>query len=145
MACKTEVTTISGSEYACTQYAAIQGLTYKLKVIKLFGPVLDMLLPVLSNPEATEEQQVEALTSSLGKLFAVADPEEVAELLVSMLTTGSVSKEGTRITRALFEEYFSGDSLMDAYKVFFFVLRTNYSGLMPSLAKEDVLTAGLKQ
>jgi len=141
VACKTETTTINEIEYSCRQYSAIIGAKYKLKVIKAFGASLAAIVPAMSGKT---DDQVKALAEAVDKLFKHATPDELIDLLVEMVTSGTVARaneEGKLVilTKTTFEQAFGGDDLADMYKVFIFVLRTNYAGFFKGKKAQELL------
>jgi len=141
MSCKVENTTINDVAYSCTQYPAVEALTFKLKVIKVLGPAIGSIIPALSksDDEDNSTNQLSALTNGIEKLFESASPEEIIKLMVDMLTTGHTKRDGKRLTESLFNEVYSGDNLSEAYKAFIWVLRVNYSAFFKGKGATDLL------
>lgn len=122
MACKTETKQIGDHEFSVTQWPAEKAILNKLRLLKIFGAAFAAL--------ASKEGEDEAgkLSDSLSIIFDNSQPEEIAKLLKDFIV--GVACNGTRITESSFTEIFSGDNLMDAYKVFLFVIQVNYSNLL---------------
>ena len=122
MACKTETKTIGEHDYSVTQWNATKAIITKMKLIKCFGPAMGSL--VVENSNDID------IGNAFAKLFSNYNPEEMVELFKECII--GVSCDGTFITGSKFEELYSGDNLLDAYKVFMFVVKTNYASLMKS-------------
>lgn len=101
-----------------------------MKLVKLLGPALHEILPVLMDRKASDTEQTEALISAVQKIFSIASPKEVVELIVGMLTSGHTKREGKRLGRSEFEQIYAGDNMVEAYKAFAFVIRVNYGNLL---------------
>lgn len=138
MACNTEELEINDVQYVCTQYPAIQGMKFKLKVLKTLGPVITEIIPMIGK-DAEDGDQLSAISNVIEKLFQISSPDEIVDLIVEMMTTGNVKREGKRITEALFTEQFSGDNMMEVYKVFAFVLKVNYKGFFKGQKAKELL------
>lgn len=134
MACKTESQVIGEHEYSVTQWSAQKAILTKFKLIKTFGASLAIIAGQASGEETDEAT---ALSDGLSTLFANSSPEDLLELMTE--TVIGVACDGKRITKTSFEELFSGDSLMDVYKVFLFVMRVNYGNLMKGQLAESLL------
>jgi hypothetical protein len=128
MACNTETKQIGDSEYSVTQWPASKSILMKLKLVKSFGPSLTSLMSAFSEDKKKQkDQEAAAISKALEILFQSTTPEELLKLIESSVI--GVAKDGTRITESSFNEHFSGDNLMDVYKVFIFTLQVNYSNL----------------
>ena len=130
MACKTETSEIGDHEYSVTQWPAEKSMLMKLRLTKAFGAPLAILMGNhKDDPKSTTKDQDDALALSegLNSLFEASSPEELVSLIKSSVV--GVARDGKRITDSSFNEYFSGDDLMEVYKVFIFVLRVNYANL----------------
>lgn len=139
MACETENTFINDIEYTCTQYPAIQSMKYKLKVLKILGPVIGEIIPIITNKK-DDENQLDIISGAIEKLFQSASPDQIVDLIVEMLTTGNTKRDGARMTMSLFEQTYSGDTMLEAYKAFAFVLRVNYKGFFKGQKAKELLT-----
>lgn len=137
MGCKTETTEISGIEYTCTQYSAFDGMKYKMRVVKVIGPAISKLLPALKDGD---NGQLEAVSNAVSSLFNAASPDEIVELIKEMLTNGNVRIGGEPINESKLIAQFSGDNLVDIYKLFIFVLRVNYAGFFKGQKAGELLT-----
>lgn len=147
MVCKTETTNIAevddegneiDIEYSCTQYPATKGMIFKLKVIEMFGATLTKLLPAMNGEEA---DQIGALGSAVESLFKNKSPEKIIGLITEMICTGSVARNGKKMVggQSAYDQFYSGDNQIAAYKVFLFVLRTNYAGFFKGKKAQDLL------
>ena len=138
MACETENTTINGTEYVCTQFPAIQSMKFKLRVLKVLGPVITEIIPMIGNDKTND--QLKSISDAIEKLFLTSSPDEIIDLMVEMLTTGNTKRDGERLTKSLFEQTYSGDLMLEAYKAFAFVLKVNYKGFFKGQKGKDLLT-----
>jgi len=128
MSCKTENKQIGDHEYSVTQWPAEKAMTMKFRLTKVFGAAITSLAGNVGDNDADDEKQVMALSNGLSKLFDGNSPEEITELLKNCVV--GVACDGKRITDASFNELFSGDDLIEVYKVFVFVVQVNYSNLL---------------
>ena len=123
MACRTETTEIGETEYSCTQWSAEKSMLIKFKLAKAFGPALAALVSAGDNGDDGQ-----AIANGMSSLFHDNSPEELVALMKQCIV--GVARDGRKITETSFNEIFSGDSLIDVYKVFLFVVRVNFSHLM---------------
>lgn len=131
MSCKTEETQINDKLYVCTQFPAIKGMEFKLRLVKVLGPVIGEILPALKDLKSKDsEKQLKLVSSALIKLFESAEPSDIISLMVDMMTGGLLKCEGERITASKYDQMYAGDNMPEAYKVFIFVIRTNYAGFL---------------
>lgn len=137
MACRTELQIIDDIEYGCTQYPATQGMIFKFKVIKSFGESLAILVGSMTTNDT--EAQLSALSLGISKLFNSVTPEDLAALINEMLTTGSVSRDGKKLSKSAIDEHFSGDDMASLYKLFVFVLKVNYAGFFKGKNAQAIL------
>lgn len=131
MACKTESKQIGDHEYSVTQWPADKSMLMKFRLAKAFGASLATLMG--NSPKATKDKKVTeqdealALSEGLSTLFQTNSPEELVALMKNCVI--GTACDGKRITETSFNELFSGDELLEVYKVFVFVLQVNYSNL----------------
>lgn len=128
MVCKTETKEIGEHEYSVTQWPAEKSMLMKFKLIKSFGPSITSLMGSTSNDDKSETDEAQALSNSLNALFQTTSPEELVILMKSCVV--GVARDGKRITETSFNEFFSGDDMLDIYKIFIFVLQVNYANFM---------------
>lgn len=138
MSCKSETTTIGSNEYRVNQWPAMKSITMKLKLTELFGPSITSLGSLVKS-DSGEINTAEALSIVINNLFKNGTPEDLASMLEDCVTGGNTFCNGERVTISKFEEIFSGDDLLDVYKVFFFVMKVNYGNLMRGQFLEEVL------
>lgn len=146
MSCKTETQVIQeidddgneiAVEYSCTQYPALTGALYKIKIIEMFGASLAKIVPAMQSKDL---QQVDALGDGLNTLFKSSSPEKIINLISEMITTGSVSRNGTKIIgKSKIDEFYSGDNLGALYRVFIFVVKVNYAGFFKGKKAQAIL------
>jgi hypothetical protein len=131
MACKTESKQIGDHEYSVTQWPADKSMLMKFRLAKAFGASLVTLMgnsPQGSkDKKVTEQDEALALSEGLSTLFQTNSPEELVALMKNCVI--GTACDGKRITDTSFNELFSGDELLEVYKVFIFVLQVNYSNL----------------
>lgn len=139
MACRTETKQIGNNEYSATQWPAEKSLLMKFRLTKVFGASLSSLLGVVDfKSMSVEDSKLEvALSSAINSLFSSATPEEAVSLIKECIVGTAIGD--TRITDTKFNEVFSGDDMMDMYKVFFFVLKVNYGNLFKGQKVGDFL------
>tara|TARA_R110000782_G_C14801543_1_gene411903 strand:- start:1658 stop:2083 length:426 start_codon:yes stop_codon:yes gene_type:complete len=135
MSCETLTETIGDHEFSVTQWSAQKSILMKFKLIKTFGSAISILA---GHNEDSDSGQAEALSAGLSMLFKHTSPEELLNLMTECVI--GVACDGKRITPSSFNELFSGDNLLDVYKVFAFVMRTNYGNLMKGQLAENFLT-----
>ncbi len=146
MGCKTENNQIGDHEYSVTQWPASKSILMKLRLIKTFGATLARIGGQISSKSKTKkdtsDQDAKALSEGLSTLFNDNSPEEITSLMKECVV--GVACDGKRITDSTFDELFSGDDLLEVYKVFMFVLKVNYANLMKGQLA-DRLLAKLKE
>lgn len=126
MACRTETTQIGENEYSVTQWPADKSILTKFKLTKVFGASLLLMIPDKSKNKS-EKDELSGFSEGLSLLFKNNSPEELFTIMKSCIV--GVARNGTKITETSFNEVFSGDDLIEIYKVFLFVLKVNYSNL----------------
>lgn len=130
MACKTETKQIGDNEYSVTQWPAEKSMLMKFKLTKAFGaPLATLMGSSKDDPKSKTKDQddAHALSEGLMSLFEGSSPEDLVKLIKTSVV--GTARNDKRITDTSFNEYFSGDELMEVYKVFVFVLQVNYSNL----------------
>lgn len=131
MTCKTETKQIGDHEYSVTQWPAEKSMLMKFRLAKAFGASLATLMgnspQTTKNKKSTEQDEALALSEGLSVLFQSNSPEELVALMKNCVV--GVACDGKRITESSFNELFSGDDLLEVYKVFVFVLQVNYANL----------------
>ena len=132
MACKTETFVADGVEYSVTQWPAEKAMLMQLKIMKVIGPVFATL--------AAEQDDVgDTIAAAINSLFSSSSPDEILSIIKESII-GNVAADGRRINAADFTERFSGDSLLNVYLVFAFVVRVNYSAFIRGQLAADMLT-----
>jgi len=138
MACQTETTQIGDHEYSVTQWPAEKAILMKMRLAKTFGA---SLASIVANSQggnkSSDSDDAKALSEGLSMLFQANSPEEVTNLIKESVI--GVAMDGTKIMESRFNEVFSGDSLMDVYKVFMFVIKVNYGNLLKGQRVEGFL------
>ena len=140
MACNTETTEIGDHEFSVTQWPAEKAILMKMKLAKTFGSSIGKIASMAlksSKDKANEGEEAEAFSQAIAMLFESNSPEEVTALIKTAVI--GVACDGTRITETSFNQTFSGDNLMDVYKVFMFVVKVNYGNLLKGQKAEALL------
>jgi len=140
MSCKTETKVIGDNEFSVTQWPADKAILMKMKLGKTFGAsigkIAAMALESTKN-KVSDSEQAKALSEGISILFDSNSPEEIMNLIKSSVI--GVACDGTKITETTFNQIFSGDDLMDVYKVFMFVIKVNYGNLLKGQKAEALL------
>lgn len=134
MVCKTETKEINDIEYSVTQWPVEKSLLMKFRLVKAFGPSITELM---NYKEGDTEAEATSLAKAISLVFDSATPEELLSLIKSCVV--GVARDGKRITETSFTEHFSGDEMMDVYKVFMFVMKVNYGNLFKGQLAENLL------
>lgn len=140
MSCKTETTQIGDHEYSVTQWAADKSILMKMKLAKTFGASIGLIASVAlesTKKKISEAEEAKALSEGIATLFESNSPEEVTKLIKDCVI--GVAVDGTKITETTFNQIFSGDDIMDVYKVFMFVIKVNYGNLLKGQKAEALL------
>ena len=138
MGCRTESKMIGEREYSVTQWPATRSMLFKMKLIKTFGATLAIIVGQSSDSKNKPNDDAKALSKGLSVLFETNSPEDVVTLMKDSII--GVACNGTKITSSSFDELFSGDDLLEVYKVFIFILQVNYSNLMKGQLGDRLLT-----
>ena len=134
MSCRTENRIIGEHEYSVTQWPAEKAILMKLKIIKIFG---SSVVTLGGSLVSGGDEDIEVFAEGLTSLFNNSSPEEISKFMKSCVIGAGCGE--SRITESTFETLFSGDNLMDFYKVFLFVLEVNYAHLMKGQLAEQLL------
>lgn len=126
MACKTESEMIGEHEFSVTQWDAEKAMLMKLKVMKTIGPAFALIAGDFIGDG--EVENADGFAAGINTMFEHNSPEEIVALVKECVV--GVACEGKRMTATSFNEIFSGDDLMDVYKVFAFVLKVNYGNFL---------------
>lgn len=134
MGCRTEAIDINDHEYCVTQWSAHKALINKFRMMKILGPLLKLI-----KVDVTDDQKLGgALGEVLSDIFHHSDPEELASLMKDFVT--GAARDGKKMTEANITEYFSGDSLVDYYQVFIFVVKVNFGNLLQGQSVKSLLS-----
>lgn len=131
MVCKTETCVINEHEYSVTQWPAEKAMLMKFKLIKAFGA------PLMTLVKADSANTDDGIGDAFMDLFSDTKPEELVALIKQCVT--GAARDGTRMIESAFDDYFSGDSLSEVYRVFGFVIRVNYANLLGGQSVGDLL------
>ena len=140
MALREESKTINEHKYYVRQLPPTKALPLKFKLTKILGAALPSLLTGKEKPSATEEEnnenknkQAEAFGRALESLFSVINPDEMMELIKTVIETAT--RDGKRIMDGggdqviSFDDAFQ-DSYQEMYQVLFFVLEVNFGNFI---------------
>lgn len=118
------------------QFGGRKGLKYKLRLIKLLGPVVTGLLSDIKTEKGLKVNVKDLLQSNMdlskiGKaiehLLNSADDDKTFELMIDLLSATTI--DGRDLSKdVVFDDIFSNNYGL-LYKVLFFVLEVNYSNL----------------
>jgi hypothetical protein len=139
MACKTETKKIGNHDYTVTQWPAQKAILVKLKMVKIFGASLLILANDKGKQKSKREQAngSETFSDSFNALFENSTPEELLKTMTDSIL--GIMCDGKRMTLSNFDEVFSGDSLLEMFLVFLFVMKVNFGNLMKGQLAEDFL------
>jgi hypothetical protein len=138
MACRTETKPIGEIEYSVTQWPAEKSMLMKFRLAKVFGATITSIVANLPDSKKnTDQDDAKALSEGFSKMFESNSPEEIVSLMKQCVV--GVARDGTRITDTSFNELFSGDDLIEVYKIFMFVLQVNYGNLLKGQLAERLL------
>jgi len=140
MSCKTETKQIGDHEFSVTQWPADKAILMKMKLGKAFGASIGKIAAIAlesTKKQTTDSEQAEALSEGITMLFESNSPEDITKLIKDSVI--GVAVDGTKITETTFNQIFSGDDLMDVYKVFIFVIKVNYGNLFKGQKAEALL------
>lgn len=140
MTCNTETKQIGDHEFSVTQWPADKAILMKMKLGKAFGASIGKIASIAlesNKKQTTDSEQAQALSEGISMLFESNSPEEITKLIKDSVI--GVAVDGTKITETTFNQIFSGDDLMDVYKVFIFVIKVNYGNLLKGQKAEAFL------
>lgn len=137
MACKTESKQIGDNEFSVTQWPVDRALITKIKLVKIFGAAFASMANSEDTKSKSKSGEGKAFSEGLSILFSSSNPEEIATIIKQSVL--GVACNGNRITETTYNELFSGDNMMDLYKVFLFVLQVNYSNLFKGQLADRLL------
>lgn len=140
MTCNTETKQIGDHEFSVTQWPADKAILMKMKLGKAFGASIGKIASIAlesTKKQTSDSEQAQALSEGIAMLFESNSPEEITKLIKDSVI--GVAVDGTKITETTFNQIFSGDDLMDVYKVFIFVIKVNYGNLLKGQKAEAFL------
>lgn len=120
---KTEEFEVGEHSYAVTQWNATKAFIMKLKLGKYMGGVIESFADSKGDIANT-------LMGNLSKILEEVNIEEFVDFIKEVACAGF--RDGTRMTKGRFDEYFTGD-LMEAYVVAFKVIEINYKDFLVSV------------
>ena len=130
MACeyKEEIISFNGKEvkFSCDQFPAEKAIVLKFKIIKVFGGALADLTGLVNAEDSKES--ITKLFEVIGNIFVKNKPEEVLALIKETITGARI--DNNILQSSQFNEKFSGDDMMLAYRLFFFIIKSNYSNFI---------------
>lgn len=119
---ETREKSIEGNTYTATQLPARRAIKLKVKLMKLFGPVLAQLFLTVNDSNEAEGKQnlVKAI-----EILSEHIEENAFESLVLELLQG-VRKNNMELTPPVIDLEFAGN-ISELYQVLWFVVETNFS------------------
>jgi len=117
---------IDGMEVMVTQFPARFGFKMQAKLVKIFGPVIGVLL---GGTEGDTDKildsnlDAEKLAGAIAKLFDSVDENEALALVLQLMQTTRIN--GQEVNETSFDSLFPG-KYQTMYKVLGFVLEVNY-------------------
>lgn len=143
MTCNTETETIGDITYSATQWPAEKAMEMKFQLMGLFGP---SLVTIIDQKEG--EFDGEVISSVVEKLFASHSPQQMVALMKEVMIDVMVSGgdlPAHKFQSADFNLLFTGDQLINCYKVFFFIVKVNYGNLISGNRLEGVVAKVMNQ
>lgn len=126
MAVKTVDKKIGSATYTITQYTAVEGLSIKITLGKLFSPGLPKLIDGKTIRDSLgAEITTGGMLAAISALFDGLDPVTTIPFIIRMLTSGLVRRDGVEITRDTFNIDFAGNYL-ELYKLLGEIILLNY-------------------
>lgn len=119
---KTEKTNIGDHEYSVRQWDATKAMMMQLKTAKYLGKAISVF--------AAGGDVTGNLLGHIDEILDGVDEEKFIGFVKSVVC--DAIRDGERMVLARFDEYFQGD-VMDAYKVFAFVLKVNFADFLGSV------------
>jgi len=133
MSCRTETHEIDMVDYSITQWPAEKAMIMKFRLLKCFGPAMASLIELIGD---NNDVDGDSLSSAIENLFSKSSPDELSKMIKDCVV--GVAKDGTRITESSFNQIFSGDELVNVYKIFILVVRVNFGNLLTGQQFEEV-------
>lgn len=123
MALRSETREIGGRSYYCMQLTARKAMLLKARLAKTFGSSLSEIIPAMGQ---SDDAQAKAALNAIGTLFEANSESDIIDLIVDVVCMANVDKQ--LMDGNKFDEVFS-ENLLDAYKVFLFVVEVNFGNL----------------
>lgn len=120
---------IGGRYFRIGDLLATEGIKLQVRLIKLVGPAIESLPQLFAarNTAIPIEEDIKArsvATAAISKVFAAADPDEVASFIETVCELAMVSDNGkTDYEQVVFDHHFSGSDVKDIYPLTLFVLQ----------------------
>lgn len=135
MSCKTETREINGITYTVTQWPVETALEIKFRLMQIVGGSLGELAGLMDKDSGGAED-LDKIGLAISGLFKSCPPKEMVSFLKEVVS--SARADGELVSNSKFTELYQGD-LVTPYKVFFFVLKVNYSDFLSESGVGKVL------
>ena len=137
MGCETKTRKIGERQWTVTQMPATQSLLIQAQLAPILASVGGDLYRV---SKGGGQAIVEALGAAAGAIQAHLPPDKFLQLAKDLTENGLVQVEGRTIgSTNSFDAVFSGDDMVDLYRVIWFVLEVNYAGFFGALGLTGVM------
>ena len=140
MPCKTENTQIGEVTYSVTQWPAEKALVIKLRLLALLGP---SLAAVIGQDEKEFDSSV--IMSAIDSIFSSHSPEQIVTLMKDCMIGIGLPHEDRKFIASDFSTLFSGDELVNSYKVFLFIVKVNYGNLISGHRLGEAVTTAISK
>jgi len=133
MACETFKETINGRDYSVTQMPPSMAGPIKFQIAGMFGEGIKELMGVIGKKE---DEQAAILFKVISKVVKENGHDEVFAFVKKIVCTVNYKGADDKMSRmdsTSFESLYAGDDLLEAYKVFLWVIKCNFSGFLKGL------------
>jgi hypothetical protein len=127
-----------GALFRMEPMLATQAIILQARLIKLLGSAVDNLPTIMAGygknatDEAKEASNAAAI-SAIVSIFSKAEPKEVADIIATLCSSGSIKPKGeSGYDRVDFDAHFS-DRQKDIYPIVAFVLRETFGDFFSGL------------
>jgi len=121
MSCENFKTTLNGVEYNYTQLPASKSLNLKLRLTKVFGSTIPLLLEGIGK---NDEAQTLIFTDAILKILTENNADEISTLITDTVSTVQVGQDRIDV-----DNQFSGD-LVGLYTLFYWVIKKEYESFL---------------
>ena len=133
MSCETFTTEINDTHYAYTQLPATKSLKLKFRLAKIIGGALTEIMPAMGK-DKTSEKQLAAFGNVMKKVFTDNDPDQVADLIVSIFVPAfrGIGDEAERVNM---DKHFT-NNMGEMYEVLFWILKCEFGNFIEGFIDE---------